>query len=178
MKGMKVNVENIGKTVTNGFDKVNDYIKSEKPRSILQRIGETIVGIIGYMIKTVLVIAAICFTPILFILLIICFLLLMVAMGVLESLPAIFYYAIPSVDWSSISNSPYSTILMTLSGILVIGIPLVGLIYSLMSTLGGWKEMSATLKIIMLIIWLISLGTSFIFMLNSFTFVEVPLRNI
>lgn len=178
MKGMKVNVENIGKTVTNGFDKVNDYIKSEKPRSVLQRIGETIVGIIGYMIKAVLVIAAICFTPILFILLIICFLLLMVAMGVLESLPAIFYYAIPSLDWSSISNSPYSTILMTLSGILVIGIPLVGLIYSLMSTLGGWKEMSATLKIIMLIIWLISLGTSFIFMLNSFTFVEVPLRNI
>ena len=47
MKGMKVNVENIGKTVTDGFEKVNDYVKSEKSRTILQKIGKGIVSIVG-----------------------------------------------------------------------------------------------------------------------------------
>ena len=36
---MKVNVENIGKTVTDGFENVNDYIKSGKPLSVLEKIG-------------------------------------------------------------------------------------------------------------------------------------------
>ena len=36
MKGMKVNVENIGKTVTDGFEKVNDHLQSEKTKSFLQ----------------------------------------------------------------------------------------------------------------------------------------------
>ncbi len=37
MKGAAINVENIGKTVTDGFEKVNDYVRSDRPRSILQR---------------------------------------------------------------------------------------------------------------------------------------------
>ena len=32
-------MENIGKTVTDGFEKVNDYVRSDRPRSILQKIG-------------------------------------------------------------------------------------------------------------------------------------------
>ena len=71
MKGMKVNVENIGKTVTDGFEKVNDYVKSEKSRTILQKIGEGIVSIVGFLIKAILVVAAICCTPILFVLLVV-----------------------------------------------------------------------------------------------------------
>ena len=39
MKGAAINVENIGKTVTDGFEKVNDYVRSDRPRSILQKIG-------------------------------------------------------------------------------------------------------------------------------------------
>lgn len=42
MKGAAINVENIGKTVTDGFEKVNDYVRSDRPRSILQKIGEGI----------------------------------------------------------------------------------------------------------------------------------------
>ena len=50
MKGAAINVENIGKTVTDGFEKVNDYVRSDRPRSILQKIGEGIVSVAGFIL--------------------------------------------------------------------------------------------------------------------------------
>ena len=166
MKGMKVNVENIGKTVTDGFEKVNDYVQSEKSQSILHKIGEAIVSIIGFLIKAVLVIAAICCTPILFVLLVISFSLLLAAIGVIGSLPAFFYHAMPEVDWSVVTSSPFPTMLMSISGILVIGIPIVGFIHFLMSTFGNWKPMSFASRMLLLILWLIALGVGTFFMFN------------
>ena len=166
MKGMKVNVENIGKTVTDGFEKVNDYVKSDKPRSILHKIGEAIVSVVGFLVKAVLVIAAICFTPVLFILLVVCFSLLMAAIGVIGSLPAFFYHAMPVVDWSVVTSSPVPTTLLAVSGILVIGIPIVGFIHFLMSTFGGWKAMPFAARMTLLVLWLIALGIGTFFMIN------------
>ena len=166
MKGMKVNVENIGKSVTDGFEKVNDFVKSEKPHSILQRIGEGIVAVVGFLIKCVLVVAAICFTPVLFILLVVCFSLLMAAIGVIGSLPAFFYHAMPVVDWSVVTSSPVPTTLLAVSGILVIGIPIVGFIHFLMSTFGGWKAMPFAARMTLLVFWLIALGVGTFFMIN------------
>ena len=166
MKGMQVNVENIGKTVTDGFEKVNDFVKSEKPRSFLQRVGEAIVGVVGFLIKCILVIAAICFTPILFILLAVCFSLLMAAIGVIGSLPAFFYHAMPIVDWSVVNSSPVPTTLLAVSGILVIGIPVIGFIHFLMSTFGGWKAMPFAARMTLLVLWLIALGVGTFFMIN------------
>ena len=166
MKGMKVNVENIGKTVTDGFEKVNDYVKSDKPRSILHKIGEAIVSVVGFLVKAVLVIAAICFTPVLFILLVVCFSLLMAAIGVIGSLPAFFYHAMPVVDWSVVTSSPVPTTLLAVSGIMVIGIPIVGFIHFLMSTFGGWKAMPFAARMTLLVLWLIALGVGTFFMIN------------
>ena len=166
MKGMKVNVENIGKTVTDGFEKVNDYVKSDKPRSILHKIGEAIVSVVGFLVKAVLVIAAICFTPVLFILLVVCFSLLMAAIGVIGSLPAFFYHSMPVVDWSVVTSSPVPTTLLAVSGILVIGIPIVGFIHFLMSTFGGWKAMPFAARMTLLVLWLIALGVGTFFMIN------------
>ena len=166
MKGMKVNVENIGKTVTDGFEKVNDYVKSDKPRSILHKIGEAIVSVVGFLVKAVLVIAAICFTPVLFILLVVCFSLLMAAIGVIGSLPAFFYHAMPVVDWSVVTSSPVPTTLLAVSGILVIGVPIVGFIHFLMSTFGGWKAMPFAARMTLLVLWLIALGVGTFFMIN------------
>ena len=166
MKGMKVNVENIGKTVTDGFEKVNDYVKSDKPRSILHKIGEAIVSVVGFLVKAVLVIAAICFTPVLFILLVVCFSLLMAAIGVIGSLPTFFYHAMPVVDWSVVTSSPVPTTLLAVSGILVIGIPIVGFIHFLMSTFGGWKAMPFAARMTLLVLWLIALGVGTFFMIN------------
>lgn len=166
MKGMQVNVENIGKTVTDGFEKVNDFVNSEKPRSFLQKVGEAIVGVVGFLIKCILIVAAICFTPVLFILLVVCFSLLMAAIGVIGSLPAFFYHAMPVVDWSVVTSSPVPTTLLAVSGILVIGIPIVGFIHFLMSTFGGWKEMPFAARMTLLVLWLIALGVGTFFMIN------------
>ena len=166
MKGMKVNVENIGKTVTDGFEKVNDHLKSVKTKSFLQKLGEGIVSVIGFFIKAALVIAAICCTPILFILLVVCFSLLMATMGVIGELPTFFYESMPAVDWTVINTSPFSTMIMAVSGMLVIGIPIIGFIHFLMSTFGGWKDMSFAVRMILLILWLIALGVGTFFMIN------------
>ena len=152
MKGMKVNIENIGKTVTDGFEKVNDHLQSVKTKSFLQKLGEGIVSIFGFLIKAALVIAAVCLTPALFILLVVCFSLLMVAMGIISELPTFFYQSMPIVDWSVINTSPHSTVLMAISGILVVGIPIVGFIHFLMSTFGGWKDMSFAVRMVLLIL--------------------------
>ena len=166
MKGMKVNVENIGKTVTDGFEKVNDHLQSEKTKSFLQKLGEGIVSVFGFLIKAALVIAAVCFTPVLFILLVVCFSLLMATIGAIGELPTFFYQTMPAIDWSVVNTSPYPTMLMAISGILVIGIPIIGFIHFLMSTFGGWKDMSFAARMILLILWLIALGVGTFFMIN------------
>ena len=166
MKGMKVNVENIGKTVTDGFEKVNDFVKSEKPRSFLQRLGEAIVGVVGFLIKCILVIAAICFTPVLFVVLIVFVSLLAAATGVISAVPTMLYEMMPKIDWSIVNLSPFTTSLMSISGILVIGIPIVGFIHFLMSTFGGWKAMPFAARMTLLVLWLIALGVGTFFMIN------------
>lgn len=166
MKGMKVNVENIGKTVTDGFEKVNDFVKSEKPRSLLQRVGEAIVGVVGFLIKCVLVIAAICFTPVLFVVLIVFVSLLAAATGVISAVPTMLYEMMPRIDWSIVNLSPFTTSLMSISGIMVIGIPIVGFIHFLMSTFGGWKPMPFATRVVLIILWLVALGIGTFFMFN------------
>ena len=166
MKGMKVNVENIGKTVTDGFEKVDNYVNSGKPRSFLQRLGEGIVAVVGFLIKCILVIAAICCTPILFVCLVVCFSLFLAAIGIISALPELFYVSMPFVDWSVITSSSVPTLLLSISGILVIGIPIVAFIHFLMSTFGNWQSMSLGTRITLLVLWLVALGVGSFFMLN------------
>ena len=62
MRGEAVTVENIGKTVTDGFERVtnnvNDYMKSDKPRTSMQRTGDTLLMIVGWFLKICLIIVA------------------------------------------------------------------------------------------------------------------------
>lgn len=166
MKGIKANVENIGKTVTDGFEKVNHYMTSEEPRSFLQRLGEGIVNVAGFLIKCVFIIVGICSVPVLFVLLIVFMSLLAAATGLISAVPAILYECLPIVDWSIVSLSPFTTSLLSLSGILVIGIPIVGVIHFLMSTFGNWQPMSFATRVLLIIIWLIALGVGTFFLLN------------
>ena len=71
MRGEAVTVENIGKTVTDGFERVtnnvNDYMKSDKPRTSMQRTGDTLLMIVGWFLKICLIIVAIICSPVLFV---------------------------------------------------------------------------------------------------------------
>ena len=144
MKGAAINMENIGKTVTDGF-----------------------VSVAGFLIKFLLVFIAICCAPVLFVLLIVFFALLMAATGLIAALPAVLYEVLPAVNWATVGSSPGLTVAMSVAGILVIGIPIIGLIHMLMRHFGGWQPMSIVTKIIFIVLWLIALGVGVFFVLND-----------
>ena len=60
MHGEAVTVENIGKTVTGGFERmadgVNSYMRSDKPRTMLQRMGDALVTLAGWILKVGLIV--------------------------------------------------------------------------------------------------------------------------
>ena len=150
MRGAKINVENIGRTVTDNFEKVNEYVHSGKPHSALQRIGEGIVGVAGVLIKFILIVLAICCAP-----------MLKMSTKLIAATPADLYEVLPAVDWIAAGASPTVTIGLAVSGILVIGIPIIGLIHILMRHFGGWQPMSTVTRIIFIVLWFIALSAGF-----------------
>lgn len=167
MKGKTINLENIGKTVTDGFERVNSYVRSDRPRSFLHSLGEGLVAVAGFLIKFLMVLVAICFAPVLLALLVVFIALILVATGLIASVPAVLCSAIPAIDWSLAGASPLSTILMSICGILAIGIPIIGLIHLIMRHFGGWEPMSTVTRVIFILLWLIALGIDIFFLLNS-----------
>lgn len=167
MRGEPINVENIGRTVTDGFERANEYMHSEKPRSFLHRLGNAFVAIVGFLLKVSLVIAAICCVPALLVGLIVLFSLLMAATGILVSFPATFYSALPGIDWNMVSSTPGIAITLSICGLLAAGIPIVGLLQLIMQAFGVWKPMSTATKIILTIIWMIAVACGFIFTLQA-----------
>ena len=144
MRGEPINMENIGRTVTEGFDKVNDYVHSEKPRSVL------LVGLV------------------------VLFALLLAATGILASVPAVLYYSMPDVDWSLIASSPAAVTGLLVCGLFIVGIPVIGLLQLLLQSFNVWKPMSTVTKVILTLIWFISLVAGFIFLFNT-SFIEGPI---
>ena len=75
MRGESVTVENIGKTVTDGFEKVgnqlNQMASSESSRSFLQKTADLFVQVVGYILKFALILFGIVFFPVLAILLVV-----------------------------------------------------------------------------------------------------------
>ena len=174
MRGEPINMENIGRTVTEGFDKVNDYVHSEKPRSFLHQLGNLIVKSAGFIIKFFLVLLAICLTPVLLVGLVVLFALLLAATGILASVPAVLYYSMPDVDWSLIASSPAAVTGLLVCGLFIVGIPVIGLLQLLLQSFNVWKPMSTVTKVILTLIWFISLVAGFIFLFNT-SFIEGPI---
>lgn len=174
MRGEPINMENIGRTVTEGFDKVNDYVHSEKPHSFLHQLGNAIVKIAGFIIKFVLVLLAICLTPVLLAGLVVLFALLMAATGMLASVPAVLYYSMPDVDWSLIGSSSSAVIGLSICGLFVVGIPIIGLLQLILQSFNVWKPMSTVTKVVLTLVWFISLVVGFIFLFNT-SFIEGPI---
>ena len=145
---------------------MNDYVKSDKPRSIVHKLGEGIVSVVGFLVKAVLLVAAICCTPVLFVLLVVFMSIFLAATGVISSLPAIFYNGMPNIDWSVVHTSPFPTTMLSISAFLVIGIPIIGFIHFLMSTLGGWKPMPFGTRSTLVVLWLFAFGVGIFFFIN------------
>ena len=180
MRGEAVTVENIGKTVTDGFERVannvNDYVKSDKPRTSMQRTGDTLLMVVGWFLKICLVIFAIVCSPVLFVFGIVFVALLFAAIVVAISGGAALISLFPAIDFV-LPTSPLSAIVMYIAGILVVGIPLVSIIFAIFRPVFNWQPMVSGLKWTLLILWIVSATIFFIcFTMQGFTFPELLMR--
>ena len=162
MRGEAINVENIGKTVTDGFEKaangVNDFMNSDKPRTFFQKLGDGLVTVVGVLMKVFLVIVAIAFCPVLFVLVIVLIAMIIGAIAAAVSGGA-FLMQLPFMDWiTSVSATAGIGFLGVVMCIAVIAIPLFSLLYAIMSSLFHWSGMNTAVKWVLVILWLVSLG--------------------
>ncbi len=167
MRGQKINVENIGKTVTGGFEKPEDPVRPKR-RGLLRSAGDKLVVVAGFLMKALLVIVAVCCVPALLLLLAVFIMLLLAGAGIVATVPALFYTAWPWINWSPVPFSPVAIMLTSVCGILAIGIPLVGAVHWLLCRSGRCKPMSVATKIIFIVLWLASLGLGAHFLIHLF----------
>lgn len=160
MRGEAVTIENIGKTVTDGFERVadgvNNYVNSGKPRTFLQKVGDVFVSIVAVLFKIFLVALVIICCPVLFILAVVLVALVLAAIAIAISGGALLYEMLPAIDWiPTIATTPMMTLLVTISGVALIGIPLGAFLYTILRQLFHWSPMGTGLKWSLLILWIL-----------------------
>ncbi|MDR1454500.1 MAG: PspC domain-containing protein [Tannerella sp.] len=161
MRGENVNLTNIGRTVTDSFEKVshqvNGYLRSDKPRSTLQKIADFIVSAIGIILKIGIALTGIILIPFL---LLIVFVLLVVAFALIAGGIGTLFVGIPwlgeNIEFFSYLPE-YLSVILSIGGVLLLGIPLVALIYLFCIKLFKIKPMSSGFKWGLVILWMIAL---------------------
>ena len=160
MRGEAVTMENIGKTVTDGFERVSkgvdDYVRTGKPRNFLQQVLDVVFSIAAFIFKVFLVALVIVCCPVLFALAVVLVALVIGAIGMLIGGSALLFSWIPTVDWAPMAMvSPWMTVAGTMGGLLLIGIPLASFVYTLMRQLFHWQPMGAVLKWSLFVLWIV-----------------------
>lgn len=170
MRGEKVTVENIGKTVTDGFEKVtsgvNDYMNSHKPRTTFQHIGDVLVQVVGFCLKAFLILMAVVLSPMLLILMIVLFALIIATISIAFGGGAAFIHWLPLMNWGMVSSSPVEVAFACIAGIFLIGIPLAGMIYAVFAHFLNWKPMTHAVKLTLVFLWIASIITTAILLPN------------
>ena len=167
MRGQPVNMENIGKTVTDGFEKMNDYVHSGKPRTFMGKLGNAFFEVIGFILKLTLIVLAICCAPFVIAVIAVLFALLMAATGIMVSVPAFFYEALPYINWDIVGASTGMAITMVICGLLFVGIPIVGLINFIMYLAGKKEPMSTASKVLFVLLWILSVAVVILIMSHA-----------
>ena len=175
MRGQSVTLENIGKTVTDGFEKVsnnvNDYMSSDKPRSFLQKLADLFVGVVGFILKFLAILIGIILLPPL---LLVAFILVVVTFALIAGGTG-FLYQLSPFGANLIAGAPISLAIMGCIGfILLIGIPIFALVYAICMQLFKAKPLPNTAKWTLLILWLVSVVLCVIYFyhtgdINKFT---------
>ena len=161
MRGESVTLENIGKTVTDGFEKVsnnvNDYISSDKPRTFFQKFADLFVNVVGFILKFLVILVGILLLPPL---LLVLFILVIVTFALLIGGTSTLYHLSPfGADF--LAGAPTSLAIMGCIGILLlIGIPIFSIIYAICIQLFKSKPLATTAKWALLILWILSIVLS------------------
>ncbi len=166
MRGEDITLENIGKTVTDGFGKmaedVDDFVHSDKPRNFFLRLGDALLAVVGWCAKAFLIFMAVILSPVFFALAVTFFALLVAAIGVLIGGGSFVIGMLPWWDWTFVSAEPMVVLVGSLAGILLVGIPVGSLVFIILQQLFQWKPMANGLKWTLVILWLVSLVTMFL----------------
>jgi phage shock protein PspC (stress-responsive transcriptional regulator) len=172
MRGESITVENIGKTVTDGFERVsnnvNDYINSGKPRTAFQRMADGFVEVLGVILKVIAVlIGIILFPPLLFALFIIFIVIIALVAGGVGGGFGLLYHLIPSADWNILNQYPEWTLLVTsICAVLLIGLPVISILYAICSQIFKFKPLPNGVKWALLALWFIALGLNIFFVVR------------
>lgn len=160
MRGEAVTLENIGRTVTNGFERVshgvNDYVASGKPRTFLQKVGDRLVTLIGLAFKAALVVLAIICSPFLLACGVGFVTLLFVGLVVLLGGGAAFVSLFPMMADAAFWVSPLPTLVMCIAGLFLVGIPLAAIVWGISHWAFHWRPMTTGLKWTLLALWVVS----------------------
>lgn len=159
MRGEAVTVESIGKTVTGDFTKpqgneaTGATVGTE--RTPLQKAGDLLVAAAGWIIKILLVIVALVCSPLLVVFGIVFVALLIAAIAVAIGGGASLIALFPYTD-IVLPTSPMICFVMAISGILTVGIPLLGLVWTICYRCFNWAPMNSGLKWTLIILWFVS----------------------
>ncbi|MBP3517059.1 MAG: PspC domain-containing protein [Parabacteroides sp.] len=168
MRGQSVTLENIGKTVTDSFEKVsnnvNDYMSSGKPRNFLQKLADLFVGVVGFILKFLTILIGIILLPPL---LLIAFVLVVVTFALIIGGTSILYQLTP-IGADLIAGAPIPLAITGCIGfILLIGIPIFALVYAICMQVFKAKALPNTVKWTLLILWLISVALSVVYVYQT-----------
>lgn len=157
MRGKSVTLENIGKTVTDGFEKVsdhvNDYMSSDKPRTFLQKLADLFVAVVGFILKFSAIVIGILLMPPL---LLVAFILVILTFALITGGTGFLYHLSPfGADF--IAGTPLPLVIIGCIGfILLTGIPVFALIYAFCMQIFKSKPLPNAVKWTLLILWLLS----------------------
>lgn len=160
MRGEEVTIENIGKTVTDGFERiskgVNDFVDSGKPRTFLQRLADALVTVAGVILKACLILFAIVFSPVLLLLAVLFVSLIVAAITALIGGGAALFSLLPSLSFVPSTVAPAIVIVSCTAGTLLVGVPLAGLVYALLRMAFNWKPMTPAVRWTLVVLWLLA----------------------
>jgi phage shock protein PspC (stress-responsive transcriptional regulator) len=179
MRGKSITVENIGKTVTDGFEKVSshvkDYVDSGKPRSALQKIADVVVDVIGALLKVAAILIGIVLLPV-FLVLLFVFIVVIIALiiGSVGGGFGLLYNLMPSTEWHLLHSYPeWIWIMISMCSILLMAIPVIAILYTICSAVLKFKPLPQAWKISMIVVWVLALiANIFIFSRYGFSILE------
>ena len=159
MRGEAITISSIGKTVTDGFgqaaDGVNEYMGSEKPRTLFRRAMELLVDLIGWCLKLALVLFVIVSAPVLLVCAIVFVVLMILSFTMLIGGGATLISLFPSFHLL-FPGQPVAAMAMYIACVLLVIIPLASLVWAIMGRLFGWRPIPTGLKWTFVVLWIVS----------------------
>ena len=163
MRGQPINMENIGKTVTDGFEREKNAEAGRDTRTGFQRFLDALVSIIGLFLKVFLGLLLICCIPILIFGFLGLFTLILSGLGIFVHLPSVCWHLMPNIPWDVITGTPVTGSFFLLSALLVAGIPLMVILQLLLQNFGYGKYMGPKIKLSLVLVWFVALVALYIF---------------